>query len=181
LSWCVNPEARAESMSVVKPHVVQFRSNDTAGTKFGWSSTQAECIGGAVVGAKNEAPSPGRVPHVRPSVHGPKTDSSNAFTPCARILALGRSFSRWQKRWKGCAHLPPPMYARANMGHPSRTKNRSGGMKSARGCWLRSFKVAPEAARGVIVHYPGGLHPGVDDDWADKLETALFELRRDLF
>jgi hypothetical protein len=24
---------------------------------------------------------PGRVPHVRPSVHGPKTDSSNAFTP----------------------------------------------------------------------------------------------------
>jgi hypothetical protein len=25
----------------------------------------------------------GRVPHVRPSVHGPKTDSSNAFTPWA--------------------------------------------------------------------------------------------------
>jgi hypothetical protein len=34
---------------------------------------------------------PGRVPHVRPSVHGPKTESSNAFTACATILALGRS------------------------------------------------------------------------------------------
>jgi hypothetical protein len=46
----------------------------------------------------------------------------------------------------------------------------------------RSFaKVAPEAARGVIVHYPRGLHPGVNDDWADKLEAALFELCRDLF
>jgi hypothetical protein len=33
----------------------------------------------------------GRVPHVRPSVHGPKTDSSNAFTPWSSILALGRS------------------------------------------------------------------------------------------
>jgi hypothetical protein len=42
-------------------------------------------------------------------------------------------------------------------------------------------KVAPEAARGVIVHYPGRLHPGVDDDWANKFEAALFELRRDLF
>jgi hypothetical protein len=46
----------------------------------------------------------GRVPHVRPSVHGPKTDFSNAFTPCATILALRRSLlPAWQKRWKGCA------------------------------------------------------------------------------
>ena len=33
----------------------------------------------------------GRVPHVRPSVHGPKMDFSNALTPCTGILALGRS------------------------------------------------------------------------------------------
>jgi hypothetical protein len=33
------------------------------------------------VGSKNEAPFSGRVPHVRPGVHGPKTDSSNAFAP----------------------------------------------------------------------------------------------------
>jgi hypothetical protein len=46
----------------------------------------------------------------------------------------------------------------------------------------RSFaKVAPEAARGVIVRYPGGLHPGVNDDRADKFETTLLEFRRDLF
>jgi hypothetical protein len=31
----------------------------------------------------------GRVPHVRPNVHGPKTDFSNAFTLSAKILALG--------------------------------------------------------------------------------------------
>jgi hypothetical protein len=43
-----------------------------------------------LVGAKNEARFSGRVPHVRPSVHGPKTDFSNAFTQCTRILALGR-------------------------------------------------------------------------------------------
>src|ERR1700732_4430868 len=34
---------------------------------------------------------------VRPSVHGPKTDSSNAFTSCARILDLGRCL---------CAYTP---------------------------------------------------------------------------
>jgi hypothetical protein len=38
-------------------------------------------------------------------------------------------------------------------------------------------KVAPEAARVVIVHHSSGLHPGVDDDWADEFEAALFELR----
>jgi hypothetical protein len=41
-----------------------------------------EFIGVAVVGAKNEALFPGRVPHVRPRVHGPKKTGaapSNAF------------------------------------------------------------------------------------------------------
>jgi hypothetical protein len=63
----------------------------------------------------------GRVPHVRLSVHGPKTDSSNAFTPCSRTLALGRSLLAYGKSvgW-GCARLFRPMYAGANMGHPSR-------------------------------------------------------------
>jgi hypothetical protein len=40
----------------------------------------------------------GRVPHVRQSVHGPKTDSSNAFTPGATALAL---VPEKQRRWKG--------------------------------------------------------------------------------
>src|SRR5271156_2548427 len=31
----------------------------------------------------------GRVPHVRLSVHGPKTDFSNAFTPCIKMLVVG--------------------------------------------------------------------------------------------
>ena len=41
-----------------------------------------EFIGVAVVGAKNEALFPGRVPHVSPSVHGPKRRGAappNAF------------------------------------------------------------------------------------------------------
>jgi hypothetical protein len=42
-------------------------------------------------------------------------------------------------------------------------------------------KVAPETAQVVIVHDSSGLHPGVDDDWAYKLEASLFELGRDLF
>jgi hypothetical protein len=41
-------------------------------------------------------------------------------------------------------------------------------------------KVAPEAARVVIVHHSRGLHPGVDDDWADEFEASLFERQRDL-
>src|ERR1700722_10615809 len=32
----------------------------------------------------------GRVPHVRPSVHGLKMDFSNAFTQYTRVVALGR-------------------------------------------------------------------------------------------
>jgi hypothetical protein len=67
----------------------------------------------------------GRVPHVRPSVHGPKTDSSNALTACARIVDLGRSPSAHVSSsvGRGCARLFRPMYARANMGHPSRERD----------------------------------------------------------
>ena len=55
-------------------------------------------------------------------IHGPKTDFSNAFTPCTRIIALGRSlFARIAAALKGAApRLFRPMYAGANMGHPSR-------------------------------------------------------------
>ena len=61
-------------------------------------------IGGIAIGAKNEALFPGRVPHVRPSVHGPKTHFSNAFIPCAGILPLGRSpLHVWQSVGTGCA------------------------------------------------------------------------------
>ena len=42
-------------------------------------ATQVQFIGGAAVGAKNEALFPGRVPHVRPSVHGPKKTGRSPF------------------------------------------------------------------------------------------------------
>src|SRR5580700_7411214 len=46
----------------------------------------------------------GWVPHVLPSVHGPKTDFSNAFTHCTRTLALGRSlFARVTEALEGAA------------------------------------------------------------------------------
>jgi len=42
----------------------------------------------------------GWVPHVRPSVHGPKTDSSNAFTQLATMIALGSALlPRYLERW----------------------------------------------------------------------------------
>jgi hypothetical protein len=44
-------------------------------------------------------PFPGRVSHVRTSVHGQKTDSSNAFTPFPLILALRRSRARGYGSW----------------------------------------------------------------------------------
>src|SRR5258708_38829597 len=34
--------------------------------------------------------------------------------------------------------------------------------------------VTPEAAQIVVVYHPGGLHPGVDDDWAYEFEASLF-------
>ena len=36
-------------------------------------------LGGTAVGAKNEALFPGRVPHVRPGVHGPKKTGRSPF------------------------------------------------------------------------------------------------------
>ena len=47
--------------------------------KPGWVATFAEFVGVAVVGAKTEALFPGRVPHVRPSVHGLKKMGRSPF------------------------------------------------------------------------------------------------------
>jgi hypothetical protein len=84
-----------------------------------------EFIGVAVVGAKNEALFPGRVPHVRTGVRGPKKTgaalptlllfgkktAAKSKSPCAWSESIGRIRFR-------------PMYAGANMGHPSRTNGR---------------------------------------------------------
>jgi hypothetical protein len=57
----------------------------------------------------NQGLGPGRVPHVRLSVHGPKMIFSNAFTPCARIIALGRSlFARVVEAFEGAAPRAAP-------------------------------------------------------------------------
>jgi hypothetical protein len=72
--------------------------------------------------SKNQALFSGRVPHVRPSVHGPKTDFSNAFIPSHEESCLCHSLCPGNKSaGRGCARLFRPMYAEANMGHPSRT------------------------------------------------------------
>jgi hypothetical protein len=78
-------------------------------------------ICGTEVGAKNEALFSGRVPHVRPSVHGPKTDFQMLSVYCARIFPLGPGvFVLVIEALEGAApHLSRPMYAEANMGHPS--------------------------------------------------------------
>jgi len=67
----------------------------------------------------------GRVPHVRPSVHGPKTDFSNAFTPCATILALRRSLfcPRSRSLGRGCA---PSFSAHVRWGEHGAPVQRSG-------------------------------------------------------
>ena len=94
--------------------------------KPGWVATFAEFVCIAVVGAKTEALFPGRVPHVRPSVHGLKKTGRSSFErfcnaaktlrPRARVLAHGmRALEESVFR---------PMYAQANMGHPSRTNDR---------------------------------------------------------
>jgi hypothetical protein len=67
----------------------------------------------------------GRVPHVRPSVHGPKTDSSNAFTACARSDDLGRShFAQLSKSvGRGCA---PSFSAHVGLGEHGAPLKRTG-------------------------------------------------------
>jgi hypothetical protein len=96
---------------------------------------RVQYLGGAEVGAKNEALFSGRVPHVRPSVHGPKTDFSNAFTSLDGILPLAAvSGPPDRSAGRGCARLFRPMYAGANMGHPSRTIGSCYEMKSAGFC-----------------------------------------------
>jgi hypothetical protein len=87
----------------------------------------------------------------RLSVHGPKTDSSNALIPWARTLALGRSvFAAFKKAFEGAApRLFQPMYAWANMGHPSREEGFS--LRSQHcdadqlheGCHTNWFRKAP--------------------------------------
>jgi hypothetical protein len=98
------------------------RSARTAGELKCSKALNCVPVGRAEVGAKNEAFFSGRVPHVRPSVHGLKTDSSNALTLLHEDLALGRSlFANVTEAMEGAApRLFRPMYAEANMGHPSR-------------------------------------------------------------
>ncbi len=58
----------------------------------------------AGVGLQPTVVGSGRVPHVRPSVHGPKTGSSNAFTPCAGTLDVdGSLFTIRKSIRRGCA------------------------------------------------------------------------------
>ncbi len=71
-------------------------ANGHCETRFRWQ-TFAEFIAIAVVGAKDEALFAGRVPHVRPSVHGLKKTGHSPFErfcnaakrlrPRARVLA----------------------------------------------------------------------------------------------
>jgi hypothetical protein len=51
---------------------VETELSNLGGTEPTACGLEMELMGVAVVGAKNEAFFPGRVPHVRPSVHGPK-------------------------------------------------------------------------------------------------------------
>src|SRR6266851_4500541 len=59
----------------------------TGFAKSGWVATFVEFVGVAVVGAKTEALFPGRVPHVRPSVHGLKKTGRSPFQ---RFLQMWR-------------------------------------------------------------------------------------------
>ena len=61
-------------------------------------------------------------PMFAPAYMGREWVFSNAFTPCTSIFALGSSlFARLVEAVEGAApHLFRPMYADANMGHPSR-------------------------------------------------------------
>ena len=62
----------------------------------GWLATFVEVIGVAVVGAKNEALFPGRVPHVRPSVHGRKKVGRSPFQcSSTRIKDCGQEQECW--------------------------------------------------------------------------------------
>jgi hypothetical protein len=58
---------------------------------------------------------------VAPAYMGRKRIFSNAFTPrVTRIFPFRKGlFARIAERWKGCARFFRPMYAGANMGHPS--------------------------------------------------------------
>jgi hypothetical protein len=70
-------------------------------------ASRVEFIGVAVVTAENGALFPGRVPHVRQSVHGPKTNSSNAFPLCAKDpCSRPQPFLPHAKAFEGAAPHP---------------------------------------------------------------------------
>jgi hypothetical protein len=81
-----------------------------------------EFIGVAVAGAGTEPSFLDGCPMFAKAVHGPKTDSSNAVPPCAKDpCPRSQSFCQIAKAFEGAGpHLFRPMYAGANMGHPSR-------------------------------------------------------------
>jgi hypothetical protein len=80
---------------------------------------------------------------VRPSVHGPITIFSNAFTPwVTRITLEHQSFPARLRALEGAApRLFRPMYAGANMGHPSRQSCSDGSVT-----W---YDVVVQPGRGV--------------------------------
>jgi hypothetical protein len=73
----------------------------TGFVKPGWVATFVEFVGVAVLGAKTEAFFPGRVPHVRPSVHGLKKtgrSSFECFFECGEdTAAKSKSPSPWKE------------------------------------------------------------------------------------
>src|SRR5580692_3802071 len=75
----------------------------------------------------------GRVPHVRPSVHGPKTDSSNAFTSRARTLPVGRSLTHVTVGLEG----PPDCFPKKTQSETRRNEN-------------SSFPSRPPASSGLL-------------------------------
>ncbi|MDT7810791.1 MAG: hypothetical protein QOJ42_707, partial [Acidobacteriaceae bacterium] len=95
-------------------------------------STQMQSIGSVADRAKDEALLPERVPNVRPGVEGPKTDSSNAFAPCARILDLCRGHvTHVARALEGAApRLIPPMYAPQHAGAGGQTWGTRPGSKA---------------------------------------------------
>ena len=77
-----------------------YRPNDFMVFRYQLLAIANECIQTALVSViftaggvdlPTTAFGSGRVPHVRPSVHGPKTIFSNAFIASTGVLALGRS------------------------------------------------------------------------------------------
>jgi hypothetical protein len=102
--------------------------------------------------------------NVRPSVHGPKTDFSNAFTPCATALAFCRSLLAHFAvafEWLRPVFLGPCTLGRT-WGHPSREEG---------------FFFALTAAPASPIHRPACnfYDPSASSD--DFLANALARIR----